>query len=426
MLSFAKKIIDKFEDGYHSMNDENDSYFKGSLKLNNKGHGLRVLHVEPQSEAHKKGLESWFDFIVKINHHELPMKYPNPLGTQYSVAEDGTIHYGDPKMLRQAAMVNLELLREELVKIAGNEHSSKEVVLDVWNAKGGVTREVVLPLGELGQATSAEELKEEHMQVSFFSKSLGLTLESQHLISSTYVWRILHTHEHSPAFQAQLIPYSDYVIGCESAFEGDSDGKGMLGAGGESLLSHTISSYYNAHYSVSHQDVIPITLFVYNHDYDVLRPVTVNLSRSWSLGKNRGILGCDVGYGILHRIPEVIGKFEGNNIIDDVLFESKQRVAFEAPEHLGQSEQIALSSQRDNQASNSNVFVPISSAPPPPKTANHHARRHSNRGVKLEDLNDYMDEEISKSKELDHKALGPVESSSLPPPPPPTTSSNPS
>ena len=60
------------------------------------------------------------------------------------------------------------------------------------------------------------------------------------------------------------------------------------------------------------EDNIPITLYVYNHDYDILRPVTVNLSRSWGTGYNRGILGCDVGYGLLHRIPEVVGKFDNN------------------------------------------------------------------------------------------------------------------
>ena len=58
---------------------------------------------------------------------------------------------------------------------------------------------------------------------------------------------------------------------------------------------------------------------MYNHDYDILRPVTVNLSRSWGTGYNRGILGCDVGYGLLHRIPEVVGKFDNNSIVDDIL-----------------------------------------------------------------------------------------------------------
>lgn len=51
--------------------------------------------------------------------------------------------------------------------------------------------------------------------------------------------------------------------------------------------------------------------------------MTVHLSKSWAVVSNLGILGCDMGYGLLHRIPEVVGKFDAKETSDDVLFESK-------------------------------------------------------------------------------------------------------
>lgn len=44
----------------------------------------------------------------------------------------------------------------------------------------------------------------------------------------------------------------------------------------------------------------PLRLLVYNHEYNVLRPLTLTPSRSWG---GEGALGCVLGYGALHRIP---------------------------------------------------------------------------------------------------------------------------
>jgi len=39
---------------------------------------------------------------------------------------------------------------------------------------------------------------------------------------------------------------------------------------------------------------------VYNHEYNVTRPVEITPSRHWG---GQGALGCTLGYGALHRIP---------------------------------------------------------------------------------------------------------------------------
>lgn len=423
MFSFAKKLVDRFEGG-SSSGDSNgsDSYFKSGLQLNNKGYALRVLNVAPHSTAHQKGLESWFDYIIRISYHELPMMYPSISTYSYSINDDGSINYGDSTTQEQAGMINYDILQKEIVNIAKNDKASKELVLDVWSAKGGIVRQIILPLDKF-EPSSKDNADES--ELSLFNDSfsqVGLTLQSQHLNTATYVWRILNTHHSSPAFQAQLIPYSDYIIGCDSAYPQDAEGKGLLAKGGESLLSRTVMSYYNLHYTASQEDNVPITLYVYNHDYDILRPVTVNLSRSWGTGQNRGILGCDVGYGLLHRIPEVIGKFDSNDIIDDVLFEANQNVGYGVQDQP-QDQQSAQQTIPSPPASTINtspgaVFVPLASAPPPRASAAR-KKKHAPVGSNLGELNEYMNEELAKSKEMDtHSNENLPNEGTVPPPPP--------
>ncbi|KAI5966240.1 uncharacterized protein KGF55_000549 [Candida pseudojiufengensis] len=402
MFSFAKKLVDRFEG--HTTEPSNDLYFKNATQINNRGHALRVLSVIPHSIAHKKGFESWFDYIIKINNHELPMLYPSLSNYSYSINEDGTINYGGSATSEQAAAINYELLAKELSTLAKNK---QELILDVWSAKGGVLRQISIELEDYVPSEEEEANGYKLFENNF--KQLGLTVESQHLNTSTFVWRILNTHPGSPAFRSQLVPQSDFIIGCDSAI--DPNSKGLLSKGGESLLSNTVANYYNYHQN-SNGDNVPITLFVYNHDYDILRPVTVNLSRNWGSGHNRGILGCDVGYGILHRIPEVIGKFEQNSIIDDVLFSQDQN---HEEEIINQPPPPITTTINEPPAPPS-----IASVPPPPKSSVNKKKKHVASSA-VDGLSDYMNEELEKSKHLDEASLPKTKSESAPPPPPPSS-----
>ncbi|KAG7664002.1 uncharacterized protein J8A68_002440, partial [[Candida] subhashii] len=404
MFTFAKRLVDRLE-GNPSRDDSSidDSYFKNASQINNKGYALRVLHVVPHSTSHTHGIEAWFDYIIRINNHELPMLNPALSSYSYSINDDGTINYGGAATEDQAAAIDYDLLAQEIETLAKHE---SELVIDVWSAKGGIIRSIQLPLEPSSDASTNEDKTVEKLFVNRF-KSLGLTLQSQHLNTSTYVWRILKTHQGSPAFLSQLVPNSDYIIGCDSAFPGDSKGKGLLYRGGESLLSKTVMNYYNHHYSIAKEDNIPITLYVYNHDYDILRPVTVNLSRNWGTGQHRGILGCDVGYGFLHRIPEVIGKFENNSIVEDVLFETKQAFAYdENQKNLPQTssfvEPISPSPVVPENSINQipPAIVPTSISQPPSPVARR-KKHHPVSNTALSGLNDYMNEELAKSKEKD-------------------------
>lgn len=321
MFSFARKFVDKLEGHTPKGNNSSDeTYFNGVSHINNHGYALRVLHVQPHSAAYHAGLEAWFDYIVRINNHELPMKYPVTLTPTYAINDDGSISYGGRSNDPRSGEVDYDSLAQELATVASG--ANKTVTLDVWNAKGGVLRQVAISVDQyIYTPHKLSEVVSELFHDKF--KQIGATVQSQHTKTATYVWHVLNTHPNSPAFQAQLVPYSDYVIGCDSAFATDDKGKGLLAKGGETLFSKTILGYYNHHYARLGEDNIPITLYVYNHDYDILRPVTVHLSKSWAAGGNRGILGCDVGYGLLHRVPEVIGKFDSSlEKLNDLLFEN--------------------------------------------------------------------------------------------------------
>lgn len=109
---------------------------------------------------------------------------------------------------------------------------------------------------------------------------LGLTLRpcSPHLALAS-VWHILDILENSPAESAGLVPFGDYVIGW---------------SGG--VLRHE-GDFYEL---VESHEGRPLRLYVYNSDYDHTREVIIVPNREWG---GEGLLGCGVGFGLLHRIP---------------------------------------------------------------------------------------------------------------------------
>ncbi|KAG5449533.1 Golgi reassembly-stacking protein 2 [Clonorchis sinensis] len=92
------------------------------------------------------------------------------------------------------------------------------------------------------------------------------------------VWHVLEVEPNSPAQQAGLIPHSDYIIGADSVLNERDD-------------------FFNLIESAEGQQV---RLYVYNTKSDSCREVRLCPNSSWG---GKGLLGCDIGYGYLHRIP---------------------------------------------------------------------------------------------------------------------------
>ncbi|XP_043224358.1 Golgi reassembly-stacking protein 2-like isoform X2 [Amphibalanus amphitrite] len=94
------------------------------------------------------------------------------------------------------------------------------------------------------------------------------------------VWHVLEVEPNSPAELAGLHAHTDYIIGADSMLHESED------------LFQLIETHEGK----------PLKLFVYNSGLDACREVTITPNSQWG---GEGSLGCGIGYGYLHRIPNV-------------------------------------------------------------------------------------------------------------------------
>jgi len=93
------------------------------------------------------------------------------------------------------------------------------------------------------------------------------------------VWHILEVQGNSPADLAGLKSDTDFVIGADSVLHESED------------LFTLIESHEGK----------ALKLYVYNTSTDSCREVTITPNTQWG---GQGSLGCNIGYGYLHRIPK--------------------------------------------------------------------------------------------------------------------------
>lgn len=258
------------------------------------------------------------------------------------------------------------LLATEIRNCAGTTIS-----LGVYGVKGSQIREIYVPIPHDGAG-------------------LGLSLQWAPLNIAEDVWHILDVIPNSPADVAGLLPYSDYVIG--------SPEREMHGEAG---LGELVEGFMNR----------PLRLYVYNHEYDVTRMVTITPAKTWG---GDGALGCVLGYGALHRVPAPLT--EPSNGPGETLFESTDN--FTQPletDANAQGGQDFLVPAEMSLPSTSPPPPAASSAPPPAgkarkQRAHHHARPAA------PGLDDLFAEGEQKSREVDGGST-PKPGGSLPPPP---------
>jgi hypothetical protein len=171
----------------------------------------------------------------------------------------------------------------------------------------------------------------------------------------------------------------------------------------------------------------PLRLFVYNHEYNVTRPVTLNPSRNWG---GEGALGCVLGFGALHRIPAPLE--EPPQAPGETLF-STGSASFDEKRPVSSSSNLTPSQSFQNLATSAaaELFVPANmalpsksppppqaggtGAPPPPRRGKqraHHAHPSPGGGSGLDD---YFKEGEEKSMKEDFAPK--VSGSGVPPPP---------
>ncbi|KAI9846873.1 MAG: hypothetical protein M1837_003485 [Sclerophora amabilis] len=190
---------------------------------NSSGHGAFGFQVLGNKDS-DLAIEPWYDFVVGINGRIID----------------------DP---------DSNLFAQEVRNCAGTS-----VTLGLWSAKGSRLRTLQIP-------------------VPADPPTLGISLQWTPLSSTEDVWHILDVAPNSPADQAGLLPYADYIIGTPEGI-----------VRGESGLGELVEDHISR----------PLDLYIHNHEYNVTRLLTITPSRHWG---GSGLLGCVLGYGALHRLP---------------------------------------------------------------------------------------------------------------------------
>lgn len=331
------------------------------------------LDAEPQER--EQGSKGAFGFqVLRNTNQELPIEP----WFDFIIGINGrTIDNPDPT-----------LFATEVRNCAGHTIS-----LGVWSAKGQRIRELYVPI-------AAE------------NPTLGISLQWTPLSSTEDVWHILDVQPNSPADVAGLLPYGDYIIGSP---------EGLVR--GESGLGELVEDYINR----------PLRLFVYNHEYNVTRPVTITPSRNWG---GQGLLGCVLGFGALHRLPAPLEEPPAGP--GETLFDTSAPTAYTtnatpidptADATAGSPGFLGAGVPPPPSSTSPSFFVPANMHTPPPKSGGspgpgQQAASHGGKARKVRahhavaagGIDDYFKEGEQKSRELDYGGGG-GRTGSVPPPP---------
>jgi hypothetical protein len=153
----------------------------------------------------------------------------------------------------------------------------------------------------------------------------------------------------------------------------------------------------------------PLRLFVYNHEYNVTRPIEITPSRHWG---GQGALGCTLGYGALHKVPaplEEPPQGPGETLFDTGGGAYNEKLSEDpGPEPQGE---FLVPAETFSQPA-----PPPAGGPPPKKDkkgGKHHVHVSPSGGV---DMDEYFKEGEEKSRAEDH-APTPKLGTGIPPPP---------
>ncbi|CEP64291.1 Grh1p LALA0_S11e00804g [Lachancea lanzarotensis] len=369
MFRIAKSIVKTFEQSVSDTigaGSHLDSYFASvpsellveGNNTNEALHGLRVLSCD----VAQLQLQSFFDYIVGIDAQPLPL-IQNQHGYLYP-------DFGAITRILNAAC-------------------GSSVAFNVWSGRGGTFRTEYLRV-ESKQNVEDIPLEASGAQEYHVFEKLGFSVQWTPLIASTYTYHVLEiTDQSSPAGLAGLIPREDYVIGCQ---------EGLLATGGETLLQDILRSRANH----------DLELYVYNVVSECVRPITVHIGGD-------GRLGCNMGYGYLHRIPAPVAQYNDFEFQNPLSSDPQVAVAFTAsdqPPSSGESfipagTSATIPDVPDTAPSSTSQFI----VPPP---THRRKTRNTNATAAAASIQDYFQEGKDPSP-----ASATKRSSNSPPPPPP-------
>ncbi|KAI8610338.1 GRASP55/65 PDZ-like domain-containing protein [Chytriomyces sp. MP71] len=257
-----EKNLEMGAGGSRPLSDEREGGVRVSLDaatLSLSGVGYHVLGVQSGSSADKAGIEAFVDYIVAVDGlpataadeelmERIVVQRMNMV--DHSRSESDGLLQSHPRSHRH-----------------GNGHGHVLPLL-VWCSRSCIVRAVSLPLHR--------------------GDSLGLTLSMCSLLrAGERVWHVLDVLANSPAEHAGLHPGSDYI----AAIAPNSDGRPSAKA-----LKERDSLFEAVESSIGGT----IHLVVFSTVLNCLRMVKLEPRFDWG---GPGCMGCDIGYGPMHRIP---------------------------------------------------------------------------------------------------------------------------
>ncbi|KAL0090248.1 golgi reassembly stacking protein 2 [Phycomyces blakesleeanus] len=170
---------------------------------------------------------------------------------------------------------------KELVRIL-QENENKPVVMGIYSSKNQAVRDITL-------TPTKDWPSEDPNEKSLIGCSIRYCSYER---AGENVWHVLDIAPNSPAEMAGIIAHSDYIIGSpHMALKNEED------------FYQLVEEFVNK----------PLRLYLYNTEWDSCREVIIVPSHEWG---GAGSLGCDVGYGLLHRIPRRHSELTANGTED--------------------------------------------------------------------------------------------------------------
>ncbi|RUS29190.1 GRASP55/65 PDZ-like domain-containing protein, partial [Jimgerdemannia flammicorona] len=259
----------------------NTQQMGGAQSTEGNRYGYHILKVRENSPAYFAGIEPFFDYIVGINGIKLVSTRPPVRSTRtdndWRVIIEQFESNIEGEVVLEIYSSKQQNLRGQCLRgcILGGAHPVTLLAYVGEERRGWPDRYVISLKSSYFLPTpfSLSPISRPHSRPGASIRYCSYENAGEH------VWHVLEVAPNSPAEMAGVVPHTDYVIGSPQ------------------ITLRSEDDFYNL---VDESSGKPLRLYIYNAVLDNTREVIIVPNHDWG---GNGTLGCDVGYGLLHRIP---------------------------------------------------------------------------------------------------------------------------